>query len=750
MTPLKFLISVVVAFSLILVFGLIIIYFQIADDLPSLQQLENPKQNQATQIYSEDGELLDHFFIQRRVALPYDSIPKPFISALIATEDKKFFDHWGVHVERVVKAAVKNVISLRTKEGGSTITMQLARNLFYNQENTLSRKLKEAITSMQIEKTYTKEEIIAMYSNTVAFGRGAYGIQVASQVYFDKNPSDLSLSECAFLVGILKAPEHYNGLVDYDKGLERRNLVLNLMKTQGFINDAEYLTANQDPIVLNRQRLAKKRYSLAPHFVEMIRQQLSKDNRLKDYDLYRDGLVIYTTLNSKIQKYAEEAVAEHMEEYQKIFNKSWSWSVNNQLLKELTDKAIKQNNLYKNAIPSEKSKVESILRKNKPFIDSLKNVATTIQSGFVVMDHTNGAIVALVGASPKFMDENPDAKYSLNHVTQIRRQPGSTFKPFVYSSALMEGLEPSSTIESGPFTYVNKETGESWSPHGTGKEGSGLVTLAAGLAASINTVSARLITEVTTPSKVIALARKMGIESNLKPVPALSLGAGGEVTPLEMTNGFATIANEGVNYKPFGIKRIEDKFGNVIFEQRLAGKAFDAMPTKIAHQMSKMLQGVVDRGTGSEIRKYLVGVDAAGKTGTTNDYADAWFIGFTPQLTAGVWVGFDDRRVTFTGGYGYAAKAAAPIWGRMFAKIYKDEEMPYKQRQFSFNQKDSLDSLINNLPVPEAWIDFFENDKDNLLIKTAEIDLAKEKESEMIYNYKKEELFFDNRKRILI
>jgi penicillin-binding protein 1A len=754
MTPLKFLIFLVTGFLLLVVTGLVVLYFSIANDLPSMQQLENPKQNQATQIFSDDGELLDHFFIQKRVNLPYDSIPQPFFNALIATEDRKFFDHWGVHVERIVKATVKNILSMRTKEGASTITMQLSRNLFYNQDITLSRKLKEAVTSMQIEKTFTKKEILAKYANTVAFGRGAYGINVASMVYFNKSPMELTLSECAFLVAILKAPEHYNGVVDYDKGLERRNLVLSMMRDQELITSAEYVTASQEPIELNKQRLSKKGFSIAPHFVEMIRQQLAKDQRLKQYDLYRDGLVIYTTLNSKIQKYAEEAVLNHLTQYQQIFNKSWSWNNNSDILKVMVTKAIKQNPEFKKAKSADRDFIENKLGRDKKFIDSVKNYVTTVQAGLVVMDQTNGAILAMVGGSPKFMEENPDAKYSLNHTTQIRRQPGSTFKPYVYAAALMEGLTPSSTIESGPYTYVNPETNESWSPRGTGGEG-GLVTLAGGLAASINTVSARLITQVTTPMKVINLAQRMGIESPLKAVPALALGAGGELTPLEMTNGYATIANEGVYYKHFAIKRIEDKFGNIIFEQKLSGRSLDACPPLVAHQMASMMQGVVERGTGTEIRKHFKGVDAAGKTGTTNDYADAWFIGFTPQLTAGVWVGFDDRRITFTGGYGYAAKAAAPIWGKLFAKIYADQELPFRQTQFSFHQKDSLDSLNNNLPMEEAapkdehaYNDCIIKSIDTFVILTKE-ELPETKNDKYIIN-NIEKVYYDNRKRINI
>ncbi len=690
MTPFKFLMLLISTSFLIFIFISLLIYDSISYGLPSLEQLENPKQNFATQIISSDGELLDHFYIQRRVSLPIDSIPKDFINALIATEDRNFYNHWGVHFARIVKAMVKNVMAMRSKEGGSTITMQLARNLYFNQENSFRRKIKEAVTAIQIEKNFTKQEILELYSNTVAFGRGAYGIQVASQVYFNKSPMELTTAECAFLVGILKAPEHYNSIIDYEKSLVRRNLVLQLMYEQNFLNSSKYVSAAEEPISLSKSKFGKRGTSLiAPHFVEMIRQQLSKDGSLKDFDLYRDGLLIYSTLNSKIQQYAKEAVEEHLKEFQKTFSRSFSWTSNQNLLSELLQRAVKNSPEYNAAPQEKKSEIEKNLKRSRKFIDSVKNAATTVQVGLVVLDPSTGETLAMVGGSPKFMEENPDAKYSLNHVTQIKRQPGSSFKPFVYASCLEEGMLPTSMVECGPYTYT-LPSGEVWSPKGTGQcDAGGQVTLAEGLSKSINTVAARLITQHTTPGKVIELAHKMGITSGLNAVPALSLGAGGEVTPFEMTSAFATFANEGMRIVPFSIKRIEDQYGNILQEKKKSLEVYDAIKPSITHLIIPMMQGVVDHGTAYEIRNYFKNCDAAGKTGTTNDFADAWFVGFTPQLVAGVWVGCDDRRITFTGGYAYAGKAAAPIWGRLMAKIYADESLPYKQRKFAFSVQDS-------------------------------------------------------------
>lgn len=685
LTPFKFLLILVIS-TLVIITSIIIYVYEIAAyNLPPLEHLENPPQNYATQIFSNDGVLIDYLFIERRVPLPLDSIPKDFINALIATEDRAFYSHWGIHLTRVFKAMIKNILALRFKEGGSTLTMQLARNLYFSQDFSLARKIREALTSLQIEKQFTKEEILEMYINTVSFGRGAYGISVASKMYFDKQPMELTTSECAFLVGLLKAPEHYNAIEDYDKGIERRNLVLRLMYEQGFLNSAEYLKALEEPIQLAKVKIREKnQLLLAPHFVEYVRRILSKDERLDGYDLFRDGLVVHTTLNSKIQRYAKEALEEHLREYQRIFNQSWNWKYKQKILNQLIEEAISKQPEYINLPKEKRQSIVNKLRNDSRFVDSIKNAVTTIQAGLVVIDVQTGEILAMVGASPKFMNENLFSKHSLNHTTQIKRQPGSAFKPFVYTAAIADSLDPNFLIECGPYSY-KLPSGEIWTPQGFGNcEPGERVTLYEALAKSINSVAARLITMYTTPIRVIEIAKKMGIESPLQNVPALSLGAGGEVTPLEMTTAFATFANDGIWKKPKALRYVEDNRGNLIADFQRVQEISDAISPKLAQIMIKMLQGVIEHGTGYEIRHYFTGCDAAGKTGTTNNFADAWFVGFTPQLCAGIWIGFDDQRISFTGGYGYAAKAAAPIWGRLMAKIYNDPTLPYKQRKFGF------------------------------------------------------------------
>lgn len=692
MTPLKFLWTLIISFVVLSIIIFIYIEVVISDGMPSIAQLENPKLNLATQIYSSDGMLIDHYYVERRVDLPLDSIPLYFRKALIATEDRKFYSHWGVHVTRIFKAAVKNIFAGHTKEGASTITMQLARNLYLNQDVTMTRKIREAFTAIQIEKNYTKDQILQLYSNTVYFGRGAYGIGVASQVYFDKSPQNLTLGECASLVAMLKNPYGYDPYLNPEKASLRRDLVLSLMLEQELISPKEYLKAAEEPLIsvsnAKANRALRYKQLVAPHFVEMIRQELRDDQRLANFDLYRDGLVINTSLNYKIQKYANEAVEEHLSEFQKYFDKNWSWNRNKKLLTTLIEKAIKTNPVYRAAKSSEKDAIYRKFSGNSKFIDSVKNAATTIQVGLVVLDPKTGDILAMVGASPKFINENPSAKYSLNHVTQIQRQPGSSFKPFVYTSALMKGLTPFSEIECGPFSYT-LSTGEVWSPSGSGSCAEGEKrSLYSALAASINTVAARLITQVTTPEDVITIAKRMGIKSPLGAYPALALGAGGDVSPMEMAQAFGTFPTRGISTQTRYLRDVQDHYGNTLIKSdRRPVQTKGIIPDSIAEEMIFMMKGVVDGGTASIIRQFLNGVDAAGKTGTTNDAADAWFIGYTPELVCAVWVGFDDKRVNFDclGSYGYGGRTAAPIWGRLMAKIYNDLSLPYKKRTFGFS-----------------------------------------------------------------
>ena len=662
--------------------------------LPSVEELENPEQSLATRVYSSDGELLDYFSVQKRVNLTYNEIPRDFINALIATEDRQFYDHWGVHVERTFRAVIKTVMyyafGMFREQGGSTITQQLARKLYLDQERSVRRKIREMYTAIMIEENFTKNEILEMYTNQVYFGNGAYGLDIASRNYFGKKTHELTLTECAYLVGVVNSPGYYNAFKYYDRGIRRRNVVLASMLDQGHITETQYWKYVEEELLLNKGDERSTLGGIAPHYIEYIRQTLGSRDEFSMYNLHKDGLNIYTSLDSRIQRFALEAVDSHLTSYQKRFNKAWTWNQNKQLLNSIIKEAIRKHPEYKRASGIEKKNVKSRLERDDKFIDSVKNSATTIQCGVVVLDPKTGAVLAMVGASSKFMSENKHAKHSLNHVTQIRRQPGSSFKPFVYAMALKEGLFPEDTIDCGPFSYFDSTAMEEpWEPRSDADDcdSTNYKTLREGLRRSINSIAARLITEHTSPQKVLDVLRKAGIESYLLPVPALALGAGGEVKPIEVATAFTTFANNGYSTKPYYITKIEDQFNSIVFERKKSLQITDALDKSTANTIAEMLESVVNRGTAGRVRVHFKDIDCAGKTGTTNDNADAWFTGFTPELLCSVWVGFDDQRVTFDaiGTNGQGGRAAGPIFGMLMDKIYKSEEINYRIKQFSFN-----------------------------------------------------------------
>jgi penicillin-binding protein 1A len=650
----------IVVILLAVLFSAYIVYLAVG--LPSLQQLENPTPELATKVYSYDGELLGQFYIKQRAYTPIDSIPKNLINALIATEDRKFYRHWGIDLDRVLKAMVKNILSFRIREGASTITQQLARNLYLSQELSITRKIREAITAIQIERTYTKEEILEMYLNIAYFGMSAYGVESASFVYFGKSPSELTLAECALLVGMLRSPARYNPFEYPERAIKIRDVVLKNMLTVGFITEQEYEKARTEPLNLNRGR--EYIYSgIAPHFLEYIRWQLQKKAEKYGFNIYRDGLVVYTTLDARMQRHAIRAVKEQLAELQQEFDKSWRWDKN--LLKVFLDKAIKQDPRYVNADSSEKPKIYAQLLNNNAFVDSVKREATRIQVGFVAIDPQTGYIKAMVGSS------NFEVfKYGLNHVTQIKRQPGSAFKPFVYTVAIDNGYSPAYQLLNQPITIM-MANGERWTPSNFDGTFGGKVTLREALKMSINVVAVRVLQELAPINQVIDYAHKMGITTDIPPYESIALGTA-EVIPLQLTSAYSVFANEGIYVEPVAILRIEDRFGNVIEEAKPEKRVVISPET--AYIITDMLEDAVNSGTGTRVRQFFH-LPCAGKTGTTQDFADAWFIGYTPNLVAGVWLGFDDRRITFGGTFGQGGRAAAPMWGRFMKYVYDDPDI---------------------------------------------------------------------------
>lgn len=659
----------------VLLITLILFMIYIFEGIPSLQQLESPKTQLASNVYSIDGELIGQFYRQNRVEVDIDSIPPHVINALIATEDKNFYDHWGVDLQRFVKAMIKNIFLFK-REGASTITQQLAKNLYElkgKKENTLGtivRKIREWITAVQIEKTYTKKEILEMYFNISYFGRGAYGLSMASRVYFNKKVSELSIPDAGILVSLLKNPRGYDPFDKYDNAMKRRNLVMQNMVEDGFLSEEQFQKYKLEPIKLSYKKIEEGiSGTIAPHFVEYIRQQMEKLSDKYGYDLYQDGLNIYTTLDSRMQKIALKAVQTHLTNFQKRFDSAWRWERYKDILNEHIERFIKSSVEYKSATSlQEKQYVYQKMFNKKNLIDSIKNEIKKIEVGFIAIDTKNGEIRAMVGGrDQKFM-------YGLNHVTQIKRQPGSAFKPIVYAVAIDNGLYPAYPILNQRFSY-NDGSAKLWSPQNFDGKTGGYVTLRWGLAESINIVAARLIIEDYAPlSKVGRFAQQLGIKTKLELVPSIALGSS-VVSPLEIVSAYATLGNKGIYNEPISILRIEDKDGVLI--DKFTSYASEGIPEETAYIVTDMMTTVVDQGTGAASRSvYNFRRPAAGKTGTTQEYSDAWFIGFTPQITAGVWVGFDDHRIKFGGSFGQGASAALPIWAIFMHDVYEQLNLP--------------------------------------------------------------------------
>lgn len=653
---------------LLLLFIALVIY--IFSGLPSFEELENPRPYYASNVYAADGRLIGQFYIQNRIEVGIDSIPKHLINALIATEDRKFYHHWGLDIDRIAKAIFLNILTLSRKSGGaSTITQQLARNLYKlveKEQNPLDlalRKIREMITAVQLERNFTKNEILEMYLNISYFGRGNYGIEAAARNYFGKTVKQLTLRESTILISLLRNPTYYDPIRRPENSYGRSKLILKIMLDQGYINEKEYNRALKE--VVEFKKAPEFTSTIAPHFLEFVRQQLIQKSEKYEVDIYRDGLNIFTTLDYDMQKHANEAVKEHLKEFQPLFEKSWDWKKNQDKLEYYLNKAIKSNPEYISAeTKDEKKFVETRLRNNPHFVDSVKHDALKIEVGLIVIDPKTGHIKAMVGGS------NPNFMYGLNHVTQIKRQPGSAFKPIIYTVAVDNGFPIAGQILNEPITI--RTGNQVYSPKNSDGKYGGYLSLRNALAQSVNVVSVRLIYEGLAPLNEIPIyAQRLGIKSKINPYYSVALGTS-EVSPIELTAAFSTFANLGIYNEPIGILRIEDKNGLLIEEFKSEMKF--AISPQTAFLMTELMRGVVDYGTAAGIRRFF-SLPAAGKTGTTQDFTDAWFVGFTPNLCAGVWVGFDDQHTKFTGWYGQGARAAAPIWGRFMQKVYNDRSI---------------------------------------------------------------------------
>ena len=649
----------------------------ILNGLPTLEQLENPKPELATKIYSADGEVLDQFAYKNRTRVTLSKLPPGLIKGLVATEDKDFYNHWGVNMARFIRQMILNVVTFR-QAGASTITQQLARNLYKLQIrhetmfDKITRKIREFFTSVQIERRFTKNEIMEFYLNVAYFGKNAYGIESAAQVYFGKSAAEMTTPEYTLLVGMLKGPSYYDPFSHPDRAFERRDVVIHQMVKEGLLTEESAQQVHADSLDLKSIE-SEFRSGIAPHFVEWIRQQLLKKAEAHGYDIYRDGLRIYTSLDSRMQRYAISAIEEHLKEYQQTFDATWKWAEHTEIMSDVISKAIRENESYSKSRNSNmRDSIRNELHSDRTFIDSVLKAAQTIEVGFVVLDPHNGNIKAMIGGR-----NYRTFKYGLNHVTQIHRQPGSAFKPFVYTVALDNGYPACYEVLNQPVT-IPMPDGTRWTPENFEKDIGGKYTLREALKHSINLVTVRVILEIAPAAQVATYAHRMGITSPIPAYESLALGTA-EVSPLELTSAYGVYDNEGVLVSPIAITRIEDNDGNVIEDNSPEKK--EVLSKETAYLMTDLLKGVVNNGTGTRVRSFFTGA-CAGKTGTTTDYADAWFVGYTPQLAAGVWVGFDDARIRFISSDGQGGRAAAPIFGLFMQKTYEDPEIGLTQEFF--------------------------------------------------------------------
>ncbi|MDR2351069.1 MAG: penicillin-binding protein 1A [Endomicrobium sp.] len=618
------------------------------DNLPSIQQLGDYTPNLSTKIYDKDNNLIAEFFTERRTLAAINDIPANLQNAFISIEDNDFFKHWGISTKGIIRAFSRMLLKGRVAEGGSTITQQLAKTIFLTREKTILRKIKEALLTIQLEKNYSKNEILQFYINQIYFGNGAYGARAAAKIYFNKDTKDLNLAECAMLAAIPKSPNYYNPFKNAKTALLRRNLVLSRMGQLGYITQEKEKEAIETPLPVQDTSLREEK---GHYFVEALR--LILEQKYGTNVLFRDGLSIYTTLDMQAQTAAEKIIEESLSDFDK-------------------DKT--------------------------SFFERTKQMPIKVQGALIAVDPKNGAIRAMVGGR-SFKESQ------FNRATQAKRQAGSAFKPFVYLTAIQQEFTPVSTLEDKPLVFVYNrgswdlvsrdityleiiaenvseddliDTSKIWAPKNYSKKFRGKVTLRTALALSINTCAVELIIK-TTPAKVIEAAKNLGINTPLINSYSLALGAS-DVILEQMVSAFAVFASGGIKTTPYIITQILDKDGKVLEENIPEQK--EVLSPQVCFILTNMLKAVVEKGSGWYAQN--LGRPCAGKTGTTNDGSDAWFVGYTPQLVAGVWTGYDNRSMPLgdrvTGG-----GLACPIWTKFMKEALKGKPV------LDFKQPDGIE-----------------------------------------------------------
>jgi penicillin-binding protein 1A len=621
--------------------GMVILHELLAD-LPDIDTLQHYTPPLVTRIYDRNNEIVSELFTERRTVLPLSEIPVNLQNAFMATEDQSFFQHWGINLKGITRAMIANLRHGRVVEGGSTITQQLSKVLFFSQKKTLARKIRELLLALELEHNYSKEEIFQMYMNQIYFGHGAYGVEAAARTFFGKHAKELNLAECALLGGLPRSPKTYSPFLNPVNAQHRRAWVLSRMRRSGYITAREETEANQTPIHTDKSPLVPP---VGAYFVEYLRQIL--DPKYGDNALYQGGFSIYTTLDLKMQKAAEEVMEKYLAEFDKEKQKELAAAL----------KAAK---------------------KSKTAVLAISSTTAKVQGSLVALDPRTGEIRALVGGR-----EFKESQF--NRVTQAQRQPGSAFKPFVWTAAMDDGMTEATIVDDDRVGFYNDGTDwklldsatdayaialatapfppdQAWVPQNWDFKYFGPVTLRTGIALSRNLVSIRL-TNHFGPKTVMEYAQRCGIQSPLQPVLSIALGTE-QVNLLELTGAYCTFANGGIRPDPYGIRRIEDKNGKVLEEN--SPHSTVALNAQTAYLMVDLLRAVVTSGTGR--RALDLDRPAAGKTGTNQDLKDLWFVGFTPDLACGAWMGYDD--FTSMGKHFTAASKVLPWWTEFMKKAH--------------------------------------------------------------------------------
>jgi len=622
--------------------GGVFFVYKLYTTLPTHSKLQNVEQSLVSKVFDKNGGLIHEFSVEKRFWVPIEKIPADMQNAVIAIEDRDFYEHWGINVRRIIGAVIVNVTTRSKAQGASTLTQQLARNLYLTADKSFIRKIREILTAIQLERSYTKKEILELYLNQVYLGAGVYGVQAAAEHYFSKDVSGLTLAECAVIAGTIQLPERYrpDRPDNITRVTERRNTVLRAMRATKAIDKNTALAAEGEPIEANPKIY---RPPAAPYFMEMVRKHVS--DKYGDELLYNGGLSIYTTLDAAAQDSTEKSMAKLVRSLQKRLNR---------MFLEGSD-ADRKRQIKRDAFLAA---FDSLYAENedeyKLLPDSVK--LRQAQMSVIALDVRTGAVRVLIGGR----DFN-ESKF--NRAMQAKRQPGSSFKPFVYAAALENGFTPASVVLDQPITLITDE-GE-WRPENYDRSFAGPLSLRDALAKSNNLVAIQVLNSVGGQT-VVDYAHKMGIKQKLEPVPSLAIGAC-EVTPIEIISAYSIFANRGIQAEPYWVDKIVDKNGRTLEEA--VPKEREVLSPQIAFLMNSMLSSVVCCGTGASIRGLGFGRPAAGKTGTTNDYSDAWFIGYTPQTVCGVWAGVDERRSLGRGVTG--SSGAIPVWVDAMIALHK-------------------------------------------------------------------------------